>query len=53
MTKEGIIKLLVHKSYVYKNGFRRSVEEGDTEAAEKWKAGYQAIVERITELKEH
>lgn len=53
MTKERIIRLLIHKSYAYKNGFKRAVEEGDTEAADKWRAGYRSIVKRITELKEH
>jgi hypothetical protein len=51
LTREGKIRLLVSKSYAYKTGYQRAVEEGDTEAAEKWKAGYRVIVDRINELK--
>lgn len=52
MTRESKIRLLVSKSHAYKTGFQRAVEEGDAEAAEKWKAGYQVIVDRINELKD-
>lgn len=52
MTKEGIIRLMINKSYAYKAGFKRAVEDGNAEAADKWKAGYQVIKERIDELKE-
>ncbi len=52
MTKEAKIRLLVSKSHAYKFGYRRAVKEGDTAAADKWKAGYMDIVEEINDLKD-
>lgn len=51
MTKEGKIRLLISKSHAYKLGFKKAQEDKDVEAADKWKAGYQNIVEKIDELK--
>lgn len=52
MNSESKIRLLINKSYAYKFGYKRSVSEGDAEAAEKWKEGYQTIKDKISELRE-
>ncbi len=52
MSVERKIRLLVSKSRVYKSSFRKAVEKGDKEAAGKWKAGYQTIIDEIDELKQ-
>jgi hypothetical protein len=52
MTNEGKIGLLMSKAQVFKFNFLRSTKNGDTEAAAKWKAGYQAIKGKIRDLKE-
>lgn len=52
MTKESKIRLLVSKSHAYKLGFKKAREEQDVVAADKWKAGYLDIVEKINELKD-
>lgn len=52
MTNESKIKLLISKSRLYKDGFTKATAKGDSEAAKKWKDGYQLIREKIYELKE-
>lgn len=52
MTKEGKLGLLLSKSQVYRSNFMRAAAKGDTQAAAKWKQGYQAIKLEISELKE-
>ena len=52
MTKEGKLGLLLSKSQVYRSNFIRATAKGDTQAAAKWKRGYDSIKLEINELKE-
>ncbi len=52
MTDESKIRLLISKSRIYKSGYHKAVEKGDTDAAHKWKDGYQTILEEIDTLRQ-
>lgn len=52
MTREARIGLLVSKSQVYRSYYLQSTAKGDTEAAEKWKAGYNSIKDEVNKLQE-
>ncbi|MGE4353377.1 MAG: hypothetical protein AB7D36_04765 [Oscillospiraceae bacterium] len=52
MRNEAKVRLLLSKSQAYRAGYSKAVAKGDTDAAEKWKEGYQSIKDKISELKE-
>ncbi len=50
MTREVRLGLLISKSQVYRSYYLQSAANGDTEAAEKWKVGYNSIKEEVNKL---